>query len=81
MAFSPDPDPKQLTFLLWNLQSHIFKFDDCVLLNYVCGFDVLLFTETYTSTVYNVQIEGYESVCHRPKSKSNVKIDSVGIIL
>ena len=58
------------------------KLDDCDFLNYVCEFDVLLFTETWTSTVSNVQIEGYERVvCHRPKSNSKVKGDCGGVIL
>ena len=58
------------------------KLDDCDFLNYVCDLGVLLFTETWNSTVSNVQIEGYEHVvCHRHKSNSKVKGDYGGVIL
>ena len=78
----PIRNPKQLTFLLWNVQGLKSKLDDCDFLNYVCEFDVLLFTETWNSKVSNVQIEGCERVvCHRHNSNSKVIRNSGGVIL
>ena len=45
-------------------------------------FDILLFTESWSSKILNVSIDGYESLnCPRPKFDRKEKRDSGGVIV
>ena len=66
--------------MLWNVQSLKPKLNDCDFINFVCDFDILLFTETWNSKYANLTIDGYESFdCPRPNFNSKAKRNSGGI--
>ena len=49
---------------------------------FVQSYDLILLTETWTSSISNIDIDGYESInCPRPKCNRKAKRDSGGIVI
>ena len=71
-----------MTFLAWNVQGLRSKLDDCDFLNFISDFDILIFTETWSSQTSNVNIDGYNYFnCPRPKFNNKAKRNSGGVII
>ena len=67
---------------MWNIQGLVTKLNDDDFISLINNYDLILLTETWTSKISNIDINGYESInCPRLKCNKRAKRDSGGIAI